>query len=191
MPITTPFAGRRQSHLPRTAALALAALASTALTAPVRASEFPAAIPLSSLNGTIGFRLDGVKGGDYSGYSVASAGDVNGDGFADLIVGARGAVPNGTRSGSSFVVFGKAAGFTPVIALASLIGSTGFHLDGVAAFDASGWSVASGGDVNGDGFADVIIGAPRCRSSWERLWIELCGVRQDCKLCRGHKSLQP
>jgi hypothetical protein len=60
--------------------LALTVLASTAWTPVALASEFPAVIPLSSLDGTIGYRLDGA-GGDI-GRSVASAGDVNGDGFA-------------------------------------------------------------------------------------------------------------
>ncbi len=47
------------------------------------------------LNGGNGFRLDGVAAGDRSGRSVAGAGDVNGDGFADVIIGAYGADPNG------------------------------------------------------------------------------------------------
>ena len=121
---------------------------------------FPSSVALSSLNGSTGFRLDGVAAGDAgdgSGSSVASAGDVNGDGFADLIIGAPDA--NG-RAGASYVVFGKAGGFTSSLNLSSLNGSTGFRLDGVAAGDYSGSSVASAGDVNGDGFADLIIGAP-------------------------------
>ena len=90
---------------------------------------------------------------------MASAGDVNGDGFADLIVGAYVADTNGTESGSSYVVFGHSGGFTSSINLSSLNGSAGFRLDGVAADDLTGWSVASAGDVNGDGRADLIIGA--------------------------------
>ena len=50
---------------------------------------FPAALDLSSLNGSNGFKINGVAAGDYSGWSVASARDVNGDGFADLIAGAQ------------------------------------------------------------------------------------------------------
>jgi hypothetical protein len=58
-------------------------------------------INLGSLNGTTGFRLDGVTADDNSGFSVSDAGDVNGDGFDDVIIGARLADPNGGESGSS------------------------------------------------------------------------------------------
>lgn len=69
---------------------------------------------LSSLNGTNGFRLDGVNAGDLSGRSVATAGDVNGDGLADVIIGAVGASPNGqTSAGSSYVVFGRGTTISP------------------------------------------------------------------------------
>ena len=61
---------------------------------------FSAIIDLGDLDGTTGFRLNGVEY-DQSGISVASAGDVNGDGYDDLIVGARGADPNGHYSGAS------------------------------------------------------------------------------------------
>jgi Ca2+-binding RTX toxin-like protein len=84
---------------------------------------------------------------------------VNGDGFADLIVGANGADPNGSNSGASYVVFGKAGGFGAALELSSLDGANGFQINGEAAYDYSGRSVASAGDVNGDGFADLIVGA--------------------------------
>ncbi len=104
-----------------------------------------------------GFVINGVSVGDTSGESVSSAGDVNGDGFADLIVGATGDDPNGSASGASFVVFGKTDG--TVVELSTVENGTGgFVINGVSANDQSGVSVSSAGDVNGDGFADLIVG---------------------------------
>ena len=119
-------------------------------------SGFSPTLELSALDGTNGFRIDGVAANDYSGHSVASAGDVNGDGYADLIIGAYGANSN---AGAAYVVFGEASGFSSSLELSTLDGSNGFRIDGVAANDVSGFSVASAGDVNGDGHADLIIGA--------------------------------
>ena len=153
-----------------------------------KASGFAANLDLSSLDGTTGFKLSGAAADD-SGYSVASAGDVNGDGFADLIVGASGAARTATVPAASYVVFGKASGFAANLDLSTLDGTTGFKLSGVAADDFSGFSVASAGDVNGDGFADLIVGAPRGRSARRRFRRELRGVRQGLGLCRQPRSL--
>ena len=159
-----PNASPSPSPRQRPLALAISAVLAGGLWLNTAAAQaFPATINLSTLDGTIGFRLDGVASPDRSGYSVSSAGDINGDGVDDVIVGAFGADPNGIYSGSSYVVFGRdaaAAGpFNPVLALSTLDGSNGFRIDGVASFDFSGGSVSAAGDVNGDGVDDVVIGA--------------------------------
>ena len=118
-------------------------------------------LDLSDLDGTNGFTLTGIDAGDKSGYSVSSAGDVNGDGYDDLIIGARFADPNGDSSGETYVVYGGASapGAGGVLDLSDLDGTNGFILTGIDAGDNSGTSVSSAGDVNGDGYDDLIIGA--------------------------------
>ena len=116
---------------------------------------------LSMLDGTNGFKLSGVAAGDESGSSVSNAGDVNGDGTDDLLIGASYADPNGGQSGASYVVFGgSGVGGTGTLNLSKLDGTNGFSLSGVALFDYSGRSVSAAGDVNGDGTDDLLIGAP-------------------------------
>ncbi len=120
-----------------------------------------AAINLSEVAaGTGGFVINGQSSLDHSGYSVSSAGDVNGDGFADLIVGAYGAYGGDlSRPGRSYVVFGKSSG-TAINLSEVAAGTGGFVINGQSADDQSGRSVSSAGDVNGDGLADLIVGAP-------------------------------
>ncbi|MCJ9430065.1 beta strand repeat-containing protein [Kordiimonas marina] len=124
------------------------------------ASGFAASTDLSTLNGTNGFVLNGASAGEKSGWSVSSAGDVNGDGYADILIGAyKAATANGSQSGATYVVFGSGSGFAASTDLASLDGSNGFVIDGANAYDWSGFSVSSAGDVNGDGYDDILIGA--------------------------------
>ena len=121
---------------------------------------YSASLELSSLNGTNGFVINGIDGIDYSGHSVSSAGDINNDGYDDIIIGAYYADPNGDDSGESYVVFGKASGtYSASLELSSLNGTNGFVINGIDANDKSGDSVSSAGDINNDGYDDIIIGA--------------------------------
>ena len=101
---------------------------------------------LSGLDGTTLYTFDGDSADDFFGVSVSGAGDVNGDGLADLIVGAQFDDNNGSASGSARVLSG-------------LDGTTLYTFDGDSAFDFFGVSVSGAGDLNGDGLADLIVGA--------------------------------
>ena len=102
---------------------------------------------LSGVDGSELFKFDGNSADDSLGRSVAGAGDVNGDGMDDIIVGAPYASPNGSYSGTA-VVFSGADG------------STLSTFDGSNAFDISGYDVSGAGDVNGDGLDDLVVSAP-------------------------------
>ncbi len=132
-------------------------------------------LELSSMNdGRRGFVLQGEASGDKSGHSVNGAGDINGDGVVDLVIGAYGASPGGrTGAGQSYVVFGSknvSAWGNGVLELRKLHdGYRGFVLQGETADDASGMSVSGAGDINGDGVADLVIGANYASPSG-RMW---------------------
>ena len=101
-------------------------------------------------------RIDGAAPYDeLARTSVTVAGDVNGDGVADILVGAPGADNNGRMaSGSAYVIFGKAG--LGDVNLAAL-GTSGARIDGAVTGQAAGWGVAPAGDVNGDGLADILV----------------------------------
>ena len=124
-----------------------------------KASGFAPTLSLASLNGANGFRIVGATPGEQLGGSVSGAGDVNSDGIADVIVGASEASPNGSFSGAAYVVFGKASGFPASFNVSNLNGSNGFRIAGESSGNRAGNAVSRAGDVNGDGIADVIVGA--------------------------------
>jgi hypothetical protein len=114
----------------------------------------------SFTSGSAGFWIWGAAAGDNCGFSVGSAGDVNGDGSDDLIVGCHAASPlSRLRAGTSYVVFGHTTAFTTMDLSTFSTGTVGFRIFGPADSDHTGASVSGGGDLNGDGYGDIIIGA--------------------------------
>ena len=107
----------------------------------------------SGSDGSVLYNFNGDSAGDWFGRWVSGAGDVNADGFADLIVGA----PRGNNSTGSARV------------LSGIDGSTLYTFNGDAAEDLFGQSVSGAGDLNGDGFADLIVGAPGERLAYTRI----------------------
>jgi hypothetical protein len=135
------------------------------------ADPFPASLNLShwsSGDGSEGFVINGITANDYLGYSVSSAGDINGDDIDDIILGAPEEMPDDDAfgSGDSYVIFGKDTGYSASFDLANLDGTNGFVLNGIDTGDFTGHSVSSAGDINNDGFDDIIIGAPGAGKSY-------------------------
>jgi hypothetical protein len=109
-----------------------------------------------------GFVMNGSQPDSFSGISISNAGDVNGDGLTDIIVGTYFSSANGQYgAGRSYVVLGK-RNIQPVELSAIESGSSpeGFVINGPNAYYSSGSPVSGGGDINGDGLADLIVGDP-------------------------------
>jgi len=102
------------------------------------------------LSTTHDWAVQGEAADDQFGYSVASAGDVNRDGYADVIVGAYKNDSGGSNAGKAYVYHGSSSGLSTTPDWTDL---------GKAAYEYFGYCVASAGDVNGDGYDDVIVGA--------------------------------
>ncbi len=105
----------------------------------------------SGLSSTISWSAESNIPSSYFGYYLSSAGDVNGDGYSDVLVGAR-EISNGqSREGALYAYYGSSTGLSL---------STSWYVESNVATSLLGNSVASAGDVNGDGYSDVIGGAP-------------------------------
>ena len=98
----------------------------------------------------------GEDANDLSGFSVAGAGDVNGDGYDDILIGAPYDEDGGNNAGQTYLILGKASGWS----MDTILGSADASFIGDDSDDHSGWSVSGAGDVNGDGYDDILIGAP-------------------------------
>jgi hypothetical protein len=121
-------------------------------------TEWPAAISLPPALGE-GFSVHGFAPDSSLGHSISTAGDVNGDGFADMIIGSpESDGPHGSFSGEAYVIFGS-ANPSGIIVASNLSGGKGFVILGVDSFHFTGISVAGGGNVNGDLFDDILVGA--------------------------------
>ena len=116
------------------------------------------ALAPSDLSGANGFVINGLEQYDRLGYSASGAGDVNGDGFDDVIIGSY----YGEGIEDAVVLFGgSAVGSSGSFDIAGLNGASGFFIGGVDSYDQFSRSVGGAGDINGDGFDDLLVSAPR------------------------------
>lgn len=129
----------------------------------------PSLLPVANLNGTNGFRINGQTAYQFLGYSVSGAGNFDNDNFDDVLIGAYSAdVSDKVDAGQSYLIYGQSAPYASTIELTSLTGPTGFAINGINAGDFSGWAVSEAGDVNKDGFGDILIGAPAASNPKEQ-----------------------
>lgn len=114
-------------------------------------SGFPAELELADINGVNGIKLIGKNFVDNYGSSLDSAGDVNGDGIDDIVVGAK-------HSEAAYVIFGTEAAQSPTLKMDDLDGTNGFIIEGDRDSEL-GATVSGAGDLDGDGIDDLIISA--------------------------------
>ncbi|MEZ4647652.1 MAG: FG-GAP-like repeat-containing protein [Candidatus Eisenbacteria bacterium] len=97
-----------------------------------------------------GWTMEGEAATSYYGYTLAGAGDVNGDGYADVLIGALAYTNTLTNQGAAYLYYGSETGLST---------TPGWKVEGTTASELLGADVAGVGDLNGDGFSDIAIGA--------------------------------
>lgn len=117
-----------------------------------------------ALLGTDGYVVHGPRDRKRFGWSVAGAGDMNGDGSDDVVIGAPG-ISYRVR-GHVYVVYGSVQ---PLPVFADELGGRGWRIEGLEPGDEAGWAVASGSDFDGDSVPDIAIGAPHAEDERDYL----------------------
>lgn len=119
-------------------------------------------IDLSTLPSALGVTINGAQFGDLLGAALSGAGDMDGDGLPDLLLGANGegTAEGANGRGAAYVLYGDAA-LPALVEIEAPVGASVTKFVGVAGSDDTGESLAGAGDVDGDGLADVILGAER------------------------------
>ena len=125
-----------------------------------RAGATRSNIDLASFAATDGFSITGDVADDRLGRAVSAAGDINGDGIDDVVVGAPYGDNGGSLAGEAYVIFGRAGATRTNIDVSALAATDGFIIEG-SGVQIVGTSLASLGDINGDGLDDILVGAYR------------------------------
>ena len=104
---------------------------------------------------TADYRFVGESSSDFAGYAVSGAGDVDGDGRDDILIGAYGSDDGGTGAGKTSLILGSSLGAPGTVDLST----ADYSFIGISDYDSAGQSISSAGDVDGDGRDDILIGA--------------------------------
>ncbi|WP_395377361.1 hypothetical protein [Marinicella sp. W31] len=120
-------------------------------------SGFNSTLDLANLDGQNGFLIRSLTEVGNFAQSVSSAGDINGDGLDDVIIGSPSLSTTSNQNGASYILYGNSGAFQPAFDLTTLDGSNGFQINGADPTNNSGRYVSYAGDFNNDGHSDVVI----------------------------------